>query len=146
MNRPWAIVEARSRDEVPKAALEGWFGLYKRSGWAGVIPNNLADAVLEESARQLFARGARMYIAVDPKMPSLWLGFLFVESTRDGVPVIHAAFTKPNYRRSGVQRSLFEAADIERTGRLFYTMKLGPESRFYPEGRYAPEIARRKAA
>jgi hypothetical protein len=137
---------ASGREAIPAGALESWTALYRRSPWAGAIANNLFDAVLSETYRQLLARGAQMYLAVNPANPDQWLGYQLVERTSDGVPVVHAAFTKSTYRRAGVQASLFAASGIDRTGRLFYTMRCGPESKFYPAGRYTPEVARRKAA
>lgn len=100
-----------------------------------------------ETFRQLFARGAIAYVAVNPAMPGHWLGLLVAERTGDGVPVVHAAYVKSVYRDNpAVCASLFEAAGFNAGDRLFYTMKLGPEHRMYPQGRFAPEIARRKAA
>lgn len=144
--RPWTVSIASGPEETPAGALQSWTRLYSRSPGSGVIPNNLFDAVQSETYRQLFARGAKLYLAVNPSNAIHWLGFLLVERTGDGVPVVHAALTKPAYRRSGIQSSLFEAAGIVRTERLFYTARVGPESKFFPAGRFAPEIARRLKA
>lgn len=143
----WDIVHAGSREEIPSGVLESWIALYSRGAWSGCIPNNLVDAVMGETFRQLFSRGdALMHIAVNPDDHDHWLGYLMTETTSDKRPVVHAALTKPLYRRSGVQRSLFAAAGIDRTGSLLYTMRVGREPKFLPGGRFAPEVARRRAA
>ncbi len=146
MSNVWTVTTARGQDEILTGALQSWYGLYSRSARSGICPNNLVDAVLTEAFRQLFERGAVGHLATNPADASHWLGFLVTERTRDDVPVVHCAFTKPIYRRSGVQRTLFAAAGIERTGRLFYTAAVGPEHKFLPAGRFAPEIARRVKA
>jgi hypothetical protein len=146
MSKPWSIVAATSREGTPVGVVESWSAVYQRSPWAGCVPNNVAEAVWAESIRQLLARGAVCQLAVNPAKPDHWLGYLLVEFTRDGLPVVHAMYTKSAYRRSGIQSSLLTAARIDRSARLLYTFRLGPEHKLFPAGKYAPEVARRKAA
>lgn len=145
-SRPWSVMIARGREEIPSGALEAILASYRKSVFAGCIPNNLFDAVLGETFRQLFDRGAVAHIAVNPADQSHWLGLLISERTADGVPVVHGCFVKPLYRNSPVADSLFEAAGIDRASKLFFTLRTGPESKLYPNGRHAPEVARRLKA
>lgn len=143
---PWTVASYTARAALPFGVLESWCNLYQRSHSAGVVPNNVADAVWSEAVSQLLTRGAVMHVAVNPARPDHWLGYALTERTGDGVPVVHLAFVKPAYRRSGVLRSLLVAADIDRLQRLFWTFQVGPERRIYPAGRFEPSIARRLKA
>lgn len=145
-NHPWSVLAASDRNAIPTGALEAAFALYRKSAWAGVIPNNLFDAVMGEFARQLFARGAVAYVATNPTDTDHWLALVLVEWTSDDVPVVHLAYAKSTYRDSAVLTSLFDAAGIDTQARLFYTVRCGGEHKAYPAGRFAPEIARRKSA
>jgi hypothetical protein len=71
------------------------------------------------------------------------LGWLCYERTRDGKPVIHYAFTKSRYRHKGVMRSMMNQLGLKRGEPFYYTFKT-PSARLLHDGRYAPDIARRR--
>lgn len=121
--------------------------LFRKSPYAGLVCNHLYSAVMGETFRQLFERGAVAHVAINPNYPDQWLGLLVSERTSDGVPVVHTLFVKSLYRDNrDVTDSLFEAAGFNRGDRLFFTLRVGNETRQFPQGRHQPEIARRKTA
>ena len=71
-----------------------WFRTWRRSPWAGVIPNNRFHEVTEEAIEQLIARGARLRVAC---IGERLVAFLCSEVTRDGRAVAHAGFAKDPY-------------------------------------------------
>jgi hypothetical protein len=143
--RPWSIRQLARGEVIPSPVVESWLASYRRSPWAGAVPNNLYDAVYSDTIRQLVERGAALWLAHNPSRPDHILGYLCSEVTSDGVPVVHFAFVKDLYRRQGIAASLFEAAGINPATKYFYTFKTGAEKHF-PGGRYQPAIARRKVA
>lgn len=146
-DRPWQIRALPDATEIPSVVVESWLGAYRESPWAGVVPNNVYAAVYSEAIRQLVARGALLFMAVNPANPAHILGYMCCEWTRDQVPVVHFMFVKDLYRewKSELYESLLSAAGIDPTSKFFYTFKTGWEKKF-PGGRYSPAIARRKVA
>lgn len=145
MSPQWRIIALPDATEIPSVVVEAWLGAYKKSPWAGAVANNVFRAVYAETIRQLVARGSVVLLAVNPAKPDHILGFLCFEYTRDNVPVVHMCFVKDWARKHGVAKSLLAAAGIDPSARFFYTFKTGQE-KYFPGGKYAPEIARRKQA
>jgi hypothetical protein len=121
-----------------------WIGSFKRSKWAGTIPNNKFSETQGEAIRQLIARGAKVTLAVNSDNESQVLGFICTERTKLNEPVVHYLFVKDYYRRHGISKLLLKVEDIPLDGSAFFTHKT-PFSKHY-RGKHVPEIARRKDA
>lgn len=121
-----------------------WTGSYRKSKWAGTIPNNKFSDVQGEVIRQLLSRGAKCLLACNPASPEQVLGFVVHEATRKGEPVVHYLFVKDIYRKRGVSKSLLAEVGIPGDGTAFYTHRTA-YSKYY-NGKHVPEIARRKDA
>jgi hypothetical protein len=121
-----------------------WTGSFKRSKWAGVVPNNEFPKVQGELIRQLLSRGAKCTLAVNKANPAQVLGFICTERTRLNEPVVHFLFVKDYYRRHGISKLLLKVEDIPCDGSAFYTHKTA-FSKYY-KAKHVPEIARRKDA
>lgn len=130
---------------IPPFVWETWLSSFRKSPWAGVVPNNLYKPVYLETMRQLVERGAEVVCATNPEKPGHILGWLCYERTSDAIPVVHYCFVKPLFRKRGVAASLFAAAGIDPKQRFFYTFKT-PAARYFPGGQYEPAIARRQKA
>jgi hypothetical protein len=71
-----------------------WFRTWRRSPWAGVIPNDKFHEVTEDAIEQIIRRGARLRVAC---IGERLVAFLCSELTRDGRAVAHAGFAKDPY-------------------------------------------------
>lgn len=121
-----------------------WTGSFRRSKWAGTIPNNKFNEVQGEVIRQLLSRGAKCTLAVNKDNPAQVLGFICTEKTKLNEPVVHFLFVKDYYRRHGISKLLLKVEEIPLDGSAFFTHKT-PFSKHY-HGKHVPEIARRKDA
>lgn len=141
----YQILPHPKNEPIPAIVLDNWLTSYRKSRRAGTVPNNLYKAVHTEAIDQLMSRGSQLLLAVNPSYPDQILGWLCHEATSDGRPVVHYCFTKSGVRRQGILRELLKVAGINPRERFYYTFGT-PCSKFYPEGRYVPEIARRAIA
>lgn len=142
MANPWTYRQYAPED-VP-AISKWWIGSFRRSKWAGTLPNNKASEYIGETISQLLSRGAKCTLAVNPSNPAQILGFLVTERTSKDEPVVHYVFTKDIYRRRGVSKALLAEEGIKSDGTTFYTHRTA-YSKWY-RGKHVPEIARRKKA
>lgn len=142
MGNPWAYRQYTPED-VPAIA-KWWIGSFRRSKWAGTLPNNKASEYIGETVRQLLSRGAKCTLAVNPDNPAQILGFLVTEKTSKEEDVVHYLFVKDIYRRRGVSKALLAEEGIKPDGSAFYTHRTA-YSKYY-RGKHVPEIARRKKA
>lgn len=141
------------RDAEPKDRafwMDLWSKAYRRSRWAGVVPNNLWHDVHRVSVEQLEKRGMRVLLAHVPGEPDSLMGFVAFELKDGDLP--HVAFlgVKDPYRQGRVGTKLLERA----VGRSFRYSYRTEHSRFFMgsggtgprkwEASYAPEIARRR--
>jgi hypothetical protein len=124
--------------------VDWWTGSFRRSKWAGTIPNNKFREVQGELIRQLISRGAKCLLAVNKSNEAQVLGFICTEKTKLEEPVVHYIFVKDYYRRHGISKLLLEAAGIPVDGTAFYTHKTAFSKHY--RGKHVPEIARRKDA
>jgi hypothetical protein len=67
-----------------KTVLDDWIGTYRKSPWAGTIPNNRFREVQSEAIGQLFSRGSTGLAAVDPSNPSHIIGWVVTETNSKG--------------------------------------------------------------
>ena len=119
--------------------VDPWLKGWKRSPFAGIIPNNLFNQVFFESINQLLERGMEVHIleSVDPENQ---IGFVAFE--RASVPVLHYVYVKPVLRGMGFFPRLLEAADASERPFL-YTYRT-PDCRKFRNGSHCPALARRK--
>lgn len=133
--------DAPTADEM-KLVFDSWANSFRKSPWAGCIPNNLYDQVSREVARSILDRGARVIVAVTPiagredEFPAVRrvMGYSVSEPDRN---VLHWLYVKDGpagngYRRLGVGRALLEqtvkAFDPDRP--FVYTFRTRASERF----------------
>lgn len=114
------ILDTPTADEL-KFVFDAWSNSFRKSPWAGCIPNHLYDQVSRETARTILDRGAVVLVAVTPidgQEGRRVMGFVVVEPNRN---VLHFLYVKEMYRRLGIGRALLEAATAEFDPELDYT-------------------------
>ena len=122
--------------------LDGWLKSYRRSPYAGSVPNNLYFKVYSTAIQQLIDRGMQIDILESSKVDSK-LGFVAYEcSERLGV-VIHYIYLKEEYRGEGFAQFLLGYIGIDPGKPFLYTFRTFYSKKF-PTGLYKPSIARRK--
>jgi hypothetical protein len=121
-----------------------WVNSFKKSKWAGTLPNNKFSEYMGESIRQLISRGSRVTLAVNSSNPSQVLGFICTEKTSRGEPVVHFLFVKDIYRGRGLGLYLLKSQNIPLDGTAFYTHRTDSSKKY--RAKHVPEIARRKDA
>ncbi len=126
------------------SVVKWWIGSYRRSKWAGTLPNNKFPEYMGESIRQLLARGSNCLLACNPDNPTQILGFLVTEKTSRNEEVVHYLFVKDIYRKMGISKGLLAEAGLKQDGSVFYTHKTAYSKHY--RGKWVPEIARRKEA
>jgi hypothetical protein len=149
---PW-VIQVREATSIPPFVVKSWLSSFRKSDWAGPIPNNEYERVYTGTINQLLARGATVLVACNPDNPNHILGWLCYEFTRDGRPVVHYVYVKSLWRQAvkrygtavGVATSLFAAAGIDPKARFFYTFRTN-RAHHFPGGSYVREIACRKNA
>jgi ribosomal protein S18 acetylase RimI-like enzyme len=123
---------------------ESWLMAFRKSPWAGIIPNNAYETVMSDAVNQLLHRGAKLLMIRNPANPELVIGWTCFELTARGEVVIHFIFVKPTYRRNGAASAMLRVIlGHARQERFFYTCKTG-QAKFFKNGTHRPEIARRK--
>lgn len=128
--------------ELP-GLFEDWAGSFRKSRWAGNLPNNLYWSAHIEAFRQLLTRGATALVLTTSEHPSVVLGWVVSERTSRNEVVAHYVYVTPLYRRRGIANRLLTAAGL--TKDCVYTFRTD-HSRFWPKARHVPGIARRKDA
>lgn len=101
-------VTTPTADEFP-FIFDSWANSYRKSPWAGTVPNHLWDQVSRETARSLLDRGARVLVAVTPIEGSderRVMGYIVAEP---GDKVLHWIFVKKDYRGLGIGKALLAA-------------------------------------
>lgn len=149
---PW-VIQAREVSGLPAFVVRSWLSSFRKSDWAGPIPNNEYERIYLDTINQLLARGARVVVACNPDNPNHILGWMCYEFTRDGKPVVHYVYVKSMWRQAvkrygtptGVATSLFAAAGIDPKARFFYTFRTN-RAHHFPGGSFVREIACRKNA
>jgi GNAT superfamily N-acetyltransferase len=122
-------------DEMP-LVYDAWANSYRKSPWAGTVPNHLWDSVSRESIKSLLSRGARVLVAVTPvagheaEYPAVRrvMGYSVSEPSRR---VLHWLFVKEKFRRVGIGRALLDATCPD--GAYTYTHRTRASSRFLGE-------------
>jgi GNAT superfamily N-acetyltransferase len=121
--------------------LSNWAHSFKGSPWAGCSPNNLWHSRIKEEVDQLLGRGAHVVMAVADDDRDHLLGFICFEKPACGIPVIHYAYVKDDFREQGVGSALM---DIAGKGQHIYTYRTYDSQYIAKGGIHVPAIARRK--
>lgn len=128
--------------ELP-GLFDEWGESFRKSRWAGNLPNNIYWPAHLEAFQQLLNRGARVLVCCSADYPSVKLGWLVFETTARGERVAHYVYTAPLYRRQGIANFLLAEAGL--TKDCVFTFRT-EQARFWPKARHVPGIARRKDA
>lgn len=141
---PWYEVRPAAPEELP-AVYESWAGTWKRSRFAGCIPNHLFNEVTFAAITGLLQRGAAVAVLTARSAPSVVLAWVCYEpDTRSPQTIVHYLFTKDGLRQRGYSKLLLRAIGIEPGEKFIYTHET-PFVRYYRGGYCNPGIARRKS-
>lgn len=127
-----------ANDADRRFILDPWLKEWRKSPFAGVVPNNMFSQVFFEAVEQLHKRGMEVVI-LESVDPDTQVGFIAFE--RAAVPVVHYVYVKPVFRGMGFFPQLLEAAGVD--GAFLYTFRT-PDCRKFQNGSHCPAIARRK--
>lgn len=124
---------------------DSWARSFRKSPWAGCVPNHLWDQVSRECAKSLLDRGARALVAVTPiegrPDERRVMGYSIYEPDRR---VLHWLYVKEDFRDMGVGRTLLEAT-CPGEDDWIYTHRTRAAARFLgPRFRWDPVPARTK--
>lgn len=148
------VLRPARRDDI-SFIFDSWLRSWRKSPWAGIVPNNVYYPLTRSVIEQLVARGAEFKVAALESNPDHILGWICYEllpaRTPDGPEaVIHYLYVKDPYLPLGIDDQLVAAVPGVKPG--FYTFRYrqvvealdrakGPEGQHW---KHAPEIARRK--
>lgn len=147
--RPYVKPDASGDDPDRAFWMDLWSKAYRRSRWAGTIPNNLYNDVFRVSIEGLEKRGMKVLLAYVPGEPNSLMGFVAYEPKDGDLPHVAFVGVKDPYRQGQVATQLLEAT----VGRAFrYSFRTEHSKFFMPKGSdkpkwqvsFAPEVARRK--
>jgi len=125
-----------------KFIFDSWLRSWRKSPWAGVIPNNVYYPLTRGVIEQLVGRGAEFIIACSPKNPDAILGWLCYELAGPDA-VVHYAYVKDPFLPFGIGKQLVDRIPGNKPG--FYTFRYRQVLDACGKGwKHAPEIARRK--
>lgn len=139
---PYELRDAEPRDRAFWGA--NWANSYRRSNWAGVVPNHLYHDVMRVLQDGLSRRGMRIKIAHIPDDPDALMGFVAWEDDPGRSPIVHMVYVKDVYRKAGLATDMLE----QTVGRAFLYTHRTPESDYFRRPAwqvgYDPQPARRK--
>ncbi len=145
------VIDTPTADEL-KLVYDAWGNSFRKSPWAGCVPNHLYDSVSRETARSIIDRGALVLVAVTPiagaedEFPAVRrvMGFAVAEPHRN---VLHFLYVKNNYRGTGRGSALLDEVtkDFDPELDYVYTHRTRASSRFLGDKwRWDPVPARIK--
>lgn len=129
-----------------KLVKDAWANSFRKSPWAGCIPNHLYDQVSRESIRSILDRGARVLVAVTPihgredEFPAVRrvMGYSVSEPHRG---ILHWLYVKAGpdglgYRGVGIGRAILERTILEFNPNVewTYTFRTRASERFLNGG------------
>ena len=120
---------------------DSWLRSWRKSPWAGCIPNNLFFPLTRSSIEQLVGRGAKFTIACLAADPEKILGWCCHELSGEDA-VVHYGYCKDCYLGLGILEALVAQIPGNKPG--YYTHRYRQVSEACPGWRHTPEIARRK--
>jgi L-amino acid N-acyltransferase YncA len=136
----WVIRPAKEDDFA--FILDSWLKSTRDEPWAGVVCNNMAMAVLQETVRQLMLRGMKVSVAVNPERDEQIVGWLASEPGRPPEVIVHAIYVKQPFRRMGTAKQLLATVGLSPSDPFPYTYR-SRLSRAFPNAKHLPGIARR---
>lgn len=112
---------------------DAWANSFRKSPWAGCVPNHMWDAVSRAAASDILDRGALVLVAVTPiegqedKFPEVRrvMGYSVSEPDKH---VLHWLYVKRDYRGTGVGSALLRATCPD--GKWIYTYRTRASERF----------------
>lgn len=119
-------------DELP-LVFDSWAKSYRKSPWAGTVPNHLWDTVSRACSSEILERGARVTAAV-VDLPDGTRRVMGYSVSEPGRSVLHWLFVKRDYRGQGVGRALLTAAITGMAGQLYYSHRTKASSKFLGPG------------
>lgn len=107
------IIDTPHADEFD-LVFDAWANSFRKSPWAGCVPNNLWDQVSRAVADDILGRGALVIVAVTPiegqedKFPAVRrvMGYSVSEPDKH---VLHWLYVKRDYRGAGIGTALLRA-------------------------------------
>lgn len=98
------IFDAPQADEFA-FIFDSWANSFRRSPWAGCVPNNMFDAVSRAAAAGIIDRGAHVVVALPDGDTRRIMGYAVSEPAKG---VLHWLYVKNDFRRMGVGRALLQ--------------------------------------
>ena len=120
-----------------------WANSFRRSRWAGVVPNHLFHDLMRTLQDGLLRRGMRVSLAHLPGNPDALMGFVAWEPS-DKAPIVHFLYVKDTWRGQGLGGALLRQGPGDK---FIYTHRTEDADRFRRPGwqvAHVPDPARRK--
>lgn len=92
-------------DEFP-LIFDSWANSFRKSPWAGCVPNHLWDQVSRADIAGIIDRGARVVVALAPQVPGIFEGRRVMGYSVSEPGVLHWLYVKKDYRGQGVAKAL----------------------------------------
>lgn len=133
-----------ARSDDIRFVFDSWLRSWRKSPWAGVIPNNMYFPLTRSTIEQLIARGAELKVACLESNPDHILGWICHELNGPKA-VVHYLYVKDPYLPLGIGEALIQAIPGEKPGFYTFRYRQVSDACSYEKGwRHIPEIARRK--
>lgn len=94
------IFDAPRADEFP-LIFDSWSNSFKKSPWAGCVPNRLWDDVSRATIAEIIDRGARIIIAAMP-LPDGGRRVMGYSVSEPNKRTLHWLYVKKDYRGAGI--------------------------------------------
>lgn len=124
-------------DDDARFVYSSWLDSWRKSRYAGCVPNHLYYETTRTAIEDLIGRGATVIVA---ELDGELLGFACGEA-KDGKKVHHYTYVKDPFLRKGVEERLLAALPGDEPGWFTFAQEWLLKDRRW---KHAPEIARRK--
>lgn len=98
------LIAPHDVEELP-FIFDSWSRSFRKSPWAGCVPNYLWEQVVRACATEILDRGADVLVALAPGETRRVMGYSVAEPG-----VLHWLYVKTDYRKLGIGRKLLSAA------------------------------------
>lgn len=115
------IFDAPTAEELP-LVFDAWANSFKKSPYAGCVPNRLWDDVSRAAISEILDRGARVTVAAIP-LPDGRRRVAGYSVSEPGKRVLHWLYVKRDYRGTGVGTALLEETCPAGTAGWSYTYR-----------------------
>ena len=92
-------------DEFP-LIFDSWVQSFRKSPWAGCVPNHLWDITQRATISGIIDRGARVLVVLAPNVPGVFEGRRVMGYSVSEPGVLHWLYVKAPFRRQGIGRAL----------------------------------------